>query len=160
MDRLHVYTFREGLLARVGHDLQIEATRFTFLREGEELVLRVPVSGLLVRGSMDGPRLDPGGVSTKDKAEIEENMRSAVLEGYRHPEIVARGRLGAGELQLELVGRSQRVAVPLHHAGGRVQGTVELQPSRWGIKPFKALLGALRLQDRVRVEFDLALPPG
>jgi hypothetical protein len=32
---------------------------------------------------------------------------------------------------------------------------VSLRPSEFGIAPYKALAGAIRLQDRVRVELDL-----
>jgi hypothetical protein len=31
-------------------------------------------------------------------------------------------------------------------------------PTRWGIEPFKALLGAIKLDDRVLVKFDFASP--
>ena len=40
-------------------------------------------------------------------------------------------------------------------ADGRDRGAVELVPSRWGIAAFKALMGAIRVQDRIWVTFDL-----
>ena len=36
-----------------------------------------------------------------------------------------------------------------------VTGEVTLTPTRWGIKPFKALMGAIKLKDRVLIRFDL-----
>jgi hypothetical protein len=31
--------------------------------------------------------------------------------------------------------------------------------SRWGIRPYSALFGALKLRDEVTVDFDVALTP-
>jgi hypothetical protein len=35
--------------------------------------------------------------------------------------------------------------------GARLVGELELAPSQWGIKPFRALGGTLKVQDRIRV---------
>jgi len=42
---------------------------------------------------------------------------------------------------------------------GRVVGGATVVQSRWGIRPYSAFFGALKLRDEVRVEFDVALPP-
>ena len=39
--------------------------------------------------------------------------------------------------------------------GERCAGQVEFAPSRFGIQPYRAFLGALKLDDRVRVSWDL-----
>ena len=52
-------------------------------------------------------------------------------------------------------GRTQEISVKISRADQRYQGSVELIPTRWGIPPFKAVGGTIKLQDRVRVEFDL-----
>jgi hypothetical protein len=39
--------------------------------------------------------------------------------------------------------------------GNRVRASVNLRLSDFGITPYKALAGAIRLQDRVRVDIDL-----
>jgi hypothetical protein len=57
--------------------------------------------------------------------------------------------------ELELLGRWQPIEFPFSESSGKVTGEVELRPSRWGIEPYKALLGAIRLQDRVLVRFEL-----
>ena len=57
---------------------------------------------------------------------------------------------------LELVGRSAPLELTLRARDGRLVGEVEFKPSRWGIKPYKALAGAIKLQDRVKVRVDLA----
>jgi hypothetical protein len=42
---------------------------------------------------------------------------------------------------------------------GRVAGGASVVQSRWGIRPYSAFLGALRLSDEVKVDFDVALTP-
>jgi len=43
--------------------------------------------------------------------------------------------------------------------GGRARGSATITQSKWGIKPYSAFFGALRLRDEVEVEFDVALAP-
>jgi polyisoprenoid-binding protein YceI len=57
---------------------------------------------------------------------------------------------------LEIRGRKAPVAFDLTVRDGLACGDVELTPSRWGIEPFTALLGAMAVQDRVVVR--LAIP--
>ncbi|MGY3205828.1 hypothetical protein ACVW19_006343 [Streptomyces sp. TE5632] len=40
--------------------------------------------------------------------------------------------------------------------GGPVRGWATVTQSAWAIKPYTAFLGALRLADEVRVEFEVA----
>ena len=42
---------------------------------------------------------------------------------------------------------------------GRVVGGATVVQSRWGIRPYSAFFGALRLSDEVKVHFDVALTP-
>ena len=52
-------------------------------------------------------------------------------------------------------------AVTVHGSlgGGRARGSATITQSKWGIKPYSAFFGALRLRDEVEVEFDVALAP-
>jgi hypothetical protein len=159
-DTLLVFTWREGLLSRVGHDLRLSAQRIEIVPESGGWVVRVPVAGLRVDGAMRDGALDPGALSAKDRGDIEEPMRGAVLHADQHPAVVYRGRLVDGRAvgMLTLCGRTLPLELPTRVGDGRVRGEVELVPSRWGIQPYRALLGTLKVQDRVRVVFDVALP--
>lgn len=158
---LHVFTFKEGLLSRVAHDLRLRAERSLCRVDGAAVELEVEVTGLRVEGAMRDGALRPDELSPKDKAEIERTLQETILDAARHPRVHFRGRLTGARLEgeLQLRGRSLSVSIPVHHADGRVRGTVELQPSRWGIAPYRALLGAIRLQDRVLVAFEAEAPP-
>jgi hypothetical protein len=43
-------------------------------------------------------------------------------------------------------------------ADGRVASTIALVQSRWGIKPYRALMGALKVSDEVVVAIEGRLP--
>ncbi len=43
---------------------------------------------------------------------------------------------------------------------GRVSGTARLVQSEWGIKPYRGLMGALKVRDSLEVVFEGRLPAG
>jgi hypothetical protein len=166
-----LWTKKEGLLSRVAHDLCLEATQFEVegrLEEGRlELEVRVQIAGLRVRGQVErGGRVVP--LKEKDQREIEDNLRGAkVLDAKAHPQLVWRGS-GApqgGRLSsqgtLTLRGKSEPIALESTFAdaesGVRAEGEVRFAQSRFGIRPFSAMLGALKVKDEVRVSWQLTL---
>jgi polyisoprenoid-binding protein YceI len=42
---------------------------------------------------------------------------------------------------------------------GRVTGTLPVTQSEWGIKPYRAFMGALKVRDTVEIVLDARLPP-
>jgi hypothetical protein len=86
-----------------------------------------------------------------------------VLGTTRYPEARVQGTYethvgGTGvslELELELNGRCASLTFDAQREGESYRARFELVPSRWGIKPYRAFLGALRLRDRIEVELDV-----
>jgi polyisoprenoid-binding protein YceI len=93
------------------------------------------------------------------------HLRSAdFLDVERHPEITFRstGAEGTPEAftltgELTIMGRTHPVAIRGAVDDDRVCGGAAVVQTQWGIKPYSALLGALKLADEVNVEFDLTL---
>lgn len=160
---VQVFTFKEGLLSSVAHDLRLTLERFEIEVDPDAgtVEARFWPSSLRVDGAMKGGTLDPGGVSERDKREIHDNITDKILHTDKQPEVRFRGKLavdaplGRVDGTLTLAGREAPLNVTLERAGGRYRGEAELVPTKWGVAPFKALMGAIRLQDRVRVTFDL-----
>jgi polyisoprenoid-binding protein YceI len=162
--RLLLRTGRSGLGRRAGHDLTIEASRWRAsvtvrdpLEESSGEVV-VEVGGLEVREGTGGVKP----LSDQDRRDIGDNLRK-VLETRRYPEIVFTATAvapDAGEIEgdLTIMGRTKPVRVRAEIDGDVVRGGVTVQQTRWGIKPFSAFFGALRLADDVEVEFELRLP--
>jgi len=96
-----------------------------------------------------------------------DNMRSErVLDVTRHPEIAIRSVAVAGPdwmptvtVRIRLRGEVRELAVPVAVIveGRRLQaiGRLELLQSDFGIEPFSAAGGALRVSDRVRIRFRI-----
>lgn len=158
---IRVFTFKEGLLSRLAHDLRLTLGCFELELTDGSVRGRFELDSLHVDGAVMDGRLDEGALSGGDRAKIEASMREDVLDTVRHPRAELSAKLesrGAGGMHLagtlELAGRTAPVAGALAVAD-RITGRFEIVPSRWGIKPFKALGGALKIQDRVVVEVDL-----
>jgi YceI-like domain len=156
-----VRTARKGAAAKAGHDLVIEVTSWSAtLTIGDEpaqssLELDADAGSLKVR---DGT----GGVmelGDDDRREIEQNIDDEVLG--RHPiEFRSTGIEGDGERlrvrgDLTLAQRSHPVQFDLSLGPDRaIAGSATLKQSDWGIKPYTALFGALKVADEVEVEVE------
>ncbi|NVI87609.1 YceI family protein [Actinomadura sp. BRA 177] len=160
--RLLVRTGRSGLGRRAGHDLTIEATRWSARVEAREpldassVEVTVEVDALEVREGTGGALP----LSDQDRKDIKKNLRK-VLDTARYPEITfVAAAVGedAVEGDLTIMGRTKPVRIGGSRDGDRVRGSVTVTQTRWGIKPYSAFFGALRLADDVEVEFDLKLP--
>lgn len=161
--RVEVFSFKEGLLGRVAHDLRLSVGSFGIEGAPDGFEVRFDISSLRVDGVMRDGRLDEGTLGEGDKRDILDNVKHKILHAERPLRFEGRaeprddgGYRVSGEL--EMAGQRRALSLSLDRVGDRLQGEIELQPSRWGIKPFKALMGAIKLQDRVRVRFDLPLP--
>lgn len=156
-DPFFVYTWKDGLLSRLGHDLRFTMDKPAITKVDGRIEVRCELSTLRFDTAMRDNRPAAGLLSDKDIADIHANLRNEVLHVSRYPIARFVARVEADRLagDLELHGVARTITVPIHRGAGRIAGEIELVPSLWGIKPFKALLGALRIQDRVRVTFDL-----
>jgi hypothetical protein len=156
LDPVHVFTFKAGLLSRVAHDLQLSLSGGELEINGTEISARIPLAGMRVDGVMRRGRLDPMVLSPKEQASIVRTATHELLSVDRHPDAVFTGRIERGRVRGSLSLGGRAVAVDLPIQGARL--IAEIKPSAWGIKPYKAMMGAIRLQDRVRVE--ITLPAG
>lgn len=172
--RLLVRTGRSGLGRRAGHDLTIEATRWSAAVQAREpldassVEVTVEVDGLEVREGTGGVKP----LTDQDRTEIKKTLRE-VLDAQRHPRITfVSARVGEDGIEgdLTIMGRVKPVRVRAaldgngdgdaagDGDGDRLRGGVTVTQSRWGIKPYSAFFGALRLADEVEIDFDIRLP--
>ncbi|KUL44119.1 YceI family protein [Streptomyces regalis] len=166
--RLLIKTGRAGLGRRAGHDLTIEATRWS----GEAVVDvgdpdRSSVNVTVQTGSLE-VREGTGGLKAltdADRAEIKRTLEgTALLHTAEHPTITFRSTRITGtpqsfEITGELTIKGRTHPVTVHGKGnnaGPLRGWATVTQSTWGIKPYTAFLGALRLADDIRVEFEVA----
>lgn len=167
--RLLVETGRAGLGAKAGHDLTIEVTRWhgaavidTADPAASTVTVEVDAASLQVRKGTGGVKP----LTAADRAEIEKIIRERILRTARHPAIVFRSNRVEGTAEsfrldgtLTIAGVTQHVTLHGAVTDGRVHGSGIVTQSRWGIRPYSAFFGALRLSDDVRVRFDVGLVP-
>jgi polyisoprenoid-binding protein YceI len=164
---LLVKTTRAGMAAKVGHDLTIEAQAW----RGQAVVDLTDPAASSVSVEVDVDSLvvveGAGGIkplSGSDKREIQRNIQRKILHTDQHPTLTFTSSAVSGtpddfavEGQLTIAGQTAPVTLRGAVADGRARGSASVVQSRWGIKPFTAFLGALKLDDEVTVEFDVDL---
>jgi len=149
-----VFTQREGVLAGVGHDLKLRVERFEIDADRRKVLARFDAASVRVVAAMRGGNEDPRALSDRDRAEIERNIVRDVLEAHRYPEITfVSTEVLAGLVRgaRTLDGRAMSGEFPFEEAEGRCVASVDLDVRRFGIRPYSAMLGALRVAPTVRV---------
>jgi len=160
-----IRTRREGLAAKVGHDLAIDVTSWSgdVARDPSDpatttLAVTVDLTSLSVREGTGGalPLTD------RDRKEINETMHR-ILGGsptatFVASRVVASGVGGSidGTLTLHGIERPLRLDVVGVDAE-RYRGTATVTQSAFGIKPYSGMFGTLKVRDDVQVEFDVDL---
>jgi hypothetical protein len=166
---LRIRTGRRGGAAKAGHDLLIEVTNWKATIDASAQPAQTRISLSADAKSMrvlEGT----GGMMTlgdSDKDGIRQTIDEEVLMGssieFRSTDVQAGGNGGPLQVrgELELLGKTAPVSFTLQTGDdGRVTGTATLTQSDWGMKPYSALFGALKVADEVEVEFGAQLPSG
>jgi YceI-like domain len=157
---LTVHTRRTGTVAKAGHDLVLHVTEWSAtLTVGDEpaVTLDADATSLRVRKGSGG--LKP--LDDDDYSNIEQTIDDEVLKrqgiAFRSTgaEATGDGLHVTGDLTLR--GATRPIAFDLAIAGGRLTGSAVVKQTDWGMKPYTALFGALKVADEVRVEIDAAL---
>ena len=147
---LQVHTYREGVAAKVGHDLIIEVTSWEGSDDGGMLVLTADPRSLEVREGHRGVKP----LTDKDRGEIRKTIDAKVLGGQPIAFRSTRVDGDAVEGDLTMAGQTRAVQFTLQRADGRVRATIPVMQSKWGIKPYRGLMGALKVRDDVEVVLD------
>jgi len=184
---LRLRTYREGLAARAGHDLVLEAAEWhgrvhlpsdaggsasVDAGAGGSAPVDAPTgAGIEVEVEVDLRRLEvregTGGVkplTEKDKADIRKAMGKQLrvddqpIATFRSSSVRVEGERATVEGELSIAGQSHPLALDVRReTDGTITGTTQVVQSSWGVKPYSGFFGALKLRDAVDVEFSLSL---
>jgi polyisoprenoid-binding protein YceI len=156
---LSVRTGRTGTVAKAGHDLLIHVTAWsaTLDLDAPSLTLDADATSLRVREGTGGMK----GLDDDDLANIETTIDDEVLLRrdivFRSTEVERTGDGLTVRGELTLVGTTRPIAFDLALTDDRVAGVAVVKQTEWGMKPYSALFGALKVADEVRVEVDARL---
>jgi hypothetical protein len=161
-----VLTFKEGLLSPVAHDLRLKVTRFSIEVDAanSSVVARFDTSSLVVDCPMKDGAENPSALTAADKQKIAVQIREDVLQTSKHPEAVfrsstvtARGDGGydlEGELTLHGVTRALG-ACRTRVVAGRQQLELRIHQPDFGITPYRAMLGTLKIRADVTIRITV-----
>lgn len=152
-----VFTKRTGILSAVGHDLELAVGEYRIdvtdssapeLRiDAEFAACSVRVVAAVVNGT---PRQDV--LSTHDQDTINRHIAQDVLESARYPYIVFRSmRVEHDDAEyrihglLSLHGADRPLLVPARRVGERIEAQAVVHQPAFGVRPFKAFAGALKV---------------
>ena len=163
---LTVRTRKAGAASKAGHNLRIEVTSWRATLDVAEdpaqtaMALTADARSLRVREGTGGVHaLDDG-----DMKNIEQTIDDEVLEGSAIEFSSRRVEPGPGgtlsvEGDLDLAGTRRPVAFDMAAGDdGRLSASARIKQTDWGIKPYSALFGTLKVVDEVEVEIEGTLP--
>jgi polyisoprenoid-binding protein YceI len=163
--KLLVNVYKDGVAAKMGHDLTLEATSWS----GKADVNPDDPSSSSVSVTIDPTSLEvvkgEGGakaLSESDKRDIKKNIEKVLGRGQisfessgvsgTPPRLQLKGNLS-------LNGQSRPVNLDLNAGDdGHVTASTSFKQTDFGIKPFSAMLGALKVKDTVEISVDAQLP--
>jgi polyisoprenoid-binding protein YceI len=162
---LTVKTGTAGAMARAGHNLEIRVTAWSAqLDLGDDatatsLTLEVDSSSLRVIAGSGGPKP----LSDDDKPRIQQTITDKIFKGgeisfrstgaddaggglHIHGELNLLGTTGPADFTLAI------------DDGGHFSAATEVTQTAFGIQPYSAMMGALKVKDEVAIVVDGALP--
>jgi YceI-like domain len=152
--RLIVRTGKAGAVAKAGHNLVIEVTKWSATLGDDAAELIADATSMRVVSGSGG--LSPLGPD--EKAGIAQTIDEEVLMGtpiaFRSTSVTRAGdRIDvAGEL--ELSGATRPLTFALTDDVGHITGSAQLKQTDWGMKPYSALFGTLKVADVVEIAID------
>lgn len=164
-----IFSYKEGLLSPIAHDLKIAVTRFTVnvtAEGGSAFVLQAEfdATSLRVQTAMRDDREAPQLLSDGDRRKIEHNIVTEVLAAAAYSKITFAGSATRGETadspiavvgKLTLHGRTRELRTSARRVADRYVVEVTLHQPDFGIKPYTALFGTLRIRPDVLVRLTL-----
>jgi hypothetical protein len=155
-----VFTKREGLLSAIAHDLKIRVTKFAIDVDEPTRVISAhfDAASLRVVCAMDAGNEAPGTLTAANKREIESTIVRDVLHAREYPDIrfgsTAVEENGSAYLvkgKLALHGHERGVRARVRQEGAHYVAEVRLHQPDFGIRPYTALFGTLKVQADVLV---------
>jgi polyisoprenoid-binding protein YceI len=154
---LSVHTRRGGAAAKAGHDLLLHVTAWegtlTIGDDGAPAAAELSADATSLRVQKGTGGMKP--LDDEDKANIHQTIDDEVLErrdiAFRSTSVDG----GWADGELTLGDRTRPLSVALTVADdGTVNGRATVKQSDWGMKPYSALFGTLKVLDEVEVSLE------
>jgi hypothetical protein len=155
-----IFTYKEGLLAVFAYDLRINVTSFVIEVGGEKHFIKADFDALSLHvdcAMVDGSER-PGLLSEKDKKDIDKSIIYEVLDTKRYKNIILVSSSVKKEDStydvkglLTLHGITREIFFPVKTGGNHYSADVWLRLTDFGIKPFSALFGTMKIKPDILI---------
>ena len=157
-----VHTGREGMAAKAGHDLIIDVQQWSGTLDASGLKATIDAGSLTVRDGLGGLKA----LTDNDKADIKKTLEEKILQTRQNPQItfesgpIADPAASTWHLdgRLTLLGATNPVQVPVNVERGdaetKLSASVPIVQTQFGIKPYKGMMGALKVADTVEIRVE------
>ena len=153
---LSVHTKRGGAAAKAGHDLELHVTRWEAALDLDAGTAELSADGSSLRVQrVTGGMQKLGG---EDKDNIQQTIDDDVLQKqnitFRSTSISGNDGHYRVDGELTLSGSTQPLSFDLRVDDGAVHAVATVTQTRFGMKPFSALFGTLKVLDDVEVQLQ------
>jgi hypothetical protein len=161
--KLHVYVYRGGLAARLGHNHVLSAPRFdAYVHVPDDNPARarfdllLPLNALVVDDPQQRAEVGGSFAGERSASDISGTRRNMLgergLHAEQYPLVHIKSVAIAGDWPVLLAD------VAITHGAGKltVTGSLSLRQTDFGIEPFSLFGGVLSVQDAVAMEFALS----
>jgi len=155
---VRVFTFKQGLLSGIAHDLEIAIDTFWIDWTVGHVSATFDTRSLRVLHAVVAGHPAPNALSAHDLRKIGQTIADEVLVTSRHPEarfesasVSAEGDDFAVRGTLELCGARNELTVRVHREQATYTAELVLDQRNFGIVPYSAMMGAMKLKPEVRV---------
>ena len=155
-----VYTYKEGVLSAVAHDLKLRVGAFWLTVDPQDSAVSAsfdPNSMEVVCAMVKGVER-AGVLGKRDLKQIQTNITRDVLRTKKFPSltfqsssVVPEGEGLRVQGTLSLCGVSRALGCLARREGAHYVAELDLQQPDFGIKPFKALMGTLKVAPGLRI---------
>jgi polyisoprenoid-binding protein YceI len=154
--------------AKLAHDLILTPTQWsgTLNVDGDNpaassATLKIDARSIDIVEAVGGMK----GLSDKDRRDIGKNIDEKVLQTGKYPELTFESTSVTGSApnfnaagNMTITGTTRPVNVAITVNGTQVTAKTSISQKDFGIKPFSAMLGAIKLRDDVDFELTVDLP--
>jgi len=157
-----IVAFKDGMFSRAGHDVKLEAGTVVVEVEDGKVTAIVDARSIRPVCAMKDGREDRAALSARDLETIRGYVENDILAVARYPEIrfesttfARQGDALAVDGRLTLRGRTRPVRARVERRNDRWITRVMIRQQEFGIRPFTALLGGLKIKPDVQVELSI-----
>ena len=161
-----VFTFKDGLLSPIAHDLEIAIERVRVDWSEQSVTASFDATSLRVLHALVSGRPAANALSPQDRRKIEQNIANDVLHTRRFPEARFQSSAVTGNDDgylvrgtLTLVGRAHELSAQVRRKDGRLTTELTIDQRDWGITPYSAMFGTLKLKPELLIRVSVPSEP-